>query len=180
MDHAFTLVGLKQVHEHGTLRLEAFFKGQLNRGLNGAHCLSGADLPTSFLEGLGKGCIPVDGFRSGHFADGATISLLSNEGIGKDQSNGFRITFFDLIDNAHFQCFGRLHRCARGDDAQRRFHPNQSRQTLRAACARKQAQMHFRKAYAGGGLCNAVMGGQSDLQPAAQRHTVHGGDDQQG
>ena len=60
---------------------------------------------------------------------------------------------------------------------ERRLGADQTRQTLRAATARQDADQYFRQTYLRPGQCDPVMARHGDFQTAAKRIAMDGGDD---
>ena len=70
----------------------------------------------------------------------------------------------------------RLNRVAGDDDFQRRFRPDQARQTLRAARARHKAAFYFWQAQIRIGQRHARMAGKRHFKPTTKGRAMNGGD----
>ena len=86
----------------------------------------------------------------------------------------------ELVDDAELlRLFGR-DMTARDDHLHRRLRADQPRQPLRPAAARQDADQHLGQADLGARHRDAVMAGERDLEPAAQRIAVDRRDDRLG
>ena len=80
------------------------------------------------------------------------------------------------MNDTGLQCFPRFQVLALGNELQRRFDADQSRQSLRATAARQQSDLHLRqtenRARIVGG--NAIVTGKTDFETATERSAVDG------
>ena len=80
------------------------------------------------------------------------------------------------IDHAPILRVAGAERGAGQNDVERRLDPDEARQALRAAGAGDEAELDLRQAAFGRGDGDPVMRGQRDLEAAAERRAVQGGD----
>ncbi len=106
----------------------------------------------------------------------AQRALFGQHLAGKRLAAGGR-TFDDFLDQAVLQRLGGPDRIAADDHLDRKLRTDRARQTLRAAGARQQAELHFGQAEPGFLGRDAEVTGQRDLEPAAERGAVNRGHD---
>ena len=82
-----------------------------------------------------------------------------------------------LVDDAQFLGFARAERRSRENDVERLLDPDETRQALRAAGARDEAELDLGQAAFGGRHGDPVMRGQRHLESSAERGSVQRGDD---
>ena len=109
----------------------------------------------------------------------AQRALLRQHLAGKGLAAGGR-TFDDFLDQAVLQRLRCADRIAADDHLDREFRTDHARQTLRAAGARQQAELHLGQAEPCVFGRDAEMAGQRDLETAAERGAVDRGDDRLG
>ncbi len=104
------------------------------------------------------------------------FGLAFEPGLGLGEQIGRR---HDLVDDAHAQCGLRIDALAFEHEGQRGHGADHARQALRAAAARDEADLGLRKADARLRIVghDAIVAGERELQPAAERGSVHRGDD---
>ncbi len=90
---------------------------------------------------------------------------------------GSQIALDDLVDDAETQRVVGFERIAGQDRVHRRFRADQSRQPLRAAAAGQQTDLDFRQAHRCTGRRDAIVAGECELEPAAERGAVDRCDD---
>ena len=90
---------------------------------------------------------------------------------------GEEVTLDQLVEEAGLGQHRRGHRGAGDDQVERGLQAEHARKPLRPASAWNEADLHFRQ----GDLCrrrrDAIVAAQGELEAAAHRHPVHGGDD---
>src|SRR5574337_2059583 len=83
----------------------------------------------------------------------------------------------EFVDDAPFPGFARAERRPRKDDFERLLDADEPRQALRAASAGNEAELDLRQAALRRRDSDAVVRGQRDLEPAAERGPVQRRDD---
>ena len=171
-----------ELEEALALLLQAFVERQVDRGADGvgrgerrfqaARLLGqrGDRIGEDRDIGLGGGELAVV------VAQLAQRALLGQHLAGKGFAAGGR-TFDDLLDQAVLERFRGADRIAADDHLDRELRTDRARQALRAAGARQQAELHFGQAEPGFLDRHAKVACQRDLEAAAERGAVNGGND---
>ena len=158
------------VEVHGEARLDGVHRGERRAsaarrpGERGANGLAGGDargaIADLVLEIAGAAALPRRGTRARE-GDGAVQQIAVDHGV----------------DDARLPGPGGGDRLALGAHLERERRPAQARQPLRAAGARNDPEVHLGLAHVGGGDSHAVMTGHGELEAAAERMTVNGGNE---
>jgi hypothetical protein len=97
--------------------------------------------------------------------------------LARESQRGFsQIAFHHLVEQARAGQFLRHHRRARHDHVECGFEADCARQTLRAAGARQDAELHFRQRDLRAVRCDPVVSAKREFQTAAHRDAVDCGD----
>ena len=167
-----------QFQKQPTFLRHAFIEIETRRELDRVDGFQRRDLAARLAGPLcpGLGECGLVGGRMRQIADAPRrrVALQKFSGIGK--TGGTRISFRDTIDEADLKRLFRRYRIPSRNDLERRGNADKTRQPLRAARPRDQAELDLGKSEPGAGDRQPVMRPQGDLAPAAQSRAVDGRD----
>ena len=170
----------QQLGEQLALALHAFVEGQFHGGLDRFDAMERRFEAALFA---GDGLLVV-GEQVRVFLLHVQVADLAQRGVVGHQLAGVserafeQITADHFVDDADLEGVLGFHRVAADDHVQGGLGADQTGQTLGAAGAGQQAQLHFRQADLGGFQGDAVVAAQRHFQAAAQGGAVDGGDHQ--
>ena len=110
------------------------------------------------------------------FGGAAWTAVRGDQPLRVRERTGQQVACNDFIDEAELERFDRIDRLGIEDHAQRIVEPDEPRQPLRAARARDDAQRDFGQHEFRRRRCNAIVAGQREFEPSADRRTVQRGD----
>ncbi len=105
------------------------------------------------------------------------LAALRRFALRECDGAGDQVALKDLVDDAEAQRVFGFERIAGQDRVHRRLRADQSRQALRAAAARQQADLDFRQAYRRARRRDAIVAGEREFESAAECGAVDRGDD---
>ena len=175
MDHTLPLRGLHQLHKDPAFLGYALGKGLFDRCLDRTHRHSRRNLPAPLRQNRVIGRVPIQGIRADHLADRAPPLAFVQQTLRKGQPVLQRRAVCKLINQTHPVRFSRADMATRGDHLDRGLCTGDARQTLCAARAWDQTQMHLRQPNLRAWNSHAVMRTKRHFQAATQRHAMHRG-----
>src|SRR6266536_1723875 len=156
------------------LASEAFRKRQVHRRLHRVHDpLGRIEVPPLLGEPPARGVEEAGRHRSGidlHLGDPPESTACFP--ACKCASVFDEIALDDLVDRPQLERRRRPQRIPRGDDVECRLDPDQTRQALRSARARQDAELDFGQPDLGGRRGHPIIAGQRDLEAAAESRTM--------
>ena len=134
---------------------------------------------------LGQGCDRIGEDRAVGFCRrqlAVVVAQLSQRALLRQHLAGERLAaggraFDDFLDQAVLQRLRCADRIAADDHLDRKLGTDRARQALRAAGARQQAEFYFRQAKPGVLGRDPEVAGERDLETAAERGAMNGGND---
>ena len=177
-------LGLGRGHallEELALALESLREGQRHRRLHRLDALEGREIAPrlaldALLEGLEEGRVLAGGLelvvRGRDLPEGL---LLGHELLGEGDGARAEILAHHLVHDAELLGPRRAHGIAAHDHLEGGLGADQARQPLRAAGARQEAELDLGQPHLPRGDGDAIVTGQTDLEPAAERRAVNGG-----